>query len=101
MITNPANITGKNIKKCKGALIMSIFDINRDGKVDFTDYFLTYDILQTIDDCIADRKRQNCNSSWQDDCDLYCESDIDPDDFETEEEYQDALEEAMFDSYGF
>ena len=75
---------------------MSIFDINRDGKVDFTDHFLTYDILKTIDDCIADEKRKTRNDSWRDDCDPDYESDIDPDDFDSQEEYMDAVEEAKY-----
>ena len=75
---------------------MSIFDINRDGKVDFTDHFLTYGILKSIDDCIADEKRKTRNDSWRDDCDPDYESDIDPDDFDSQEEYMDAVEEAKY-----
>ena len=77
----------KRTKAYKGEMIMSIFDINRDGKVDFTDHFLTYGILKTIDTCIADKKRKIRNNSWRDDCDPDYESDIDPDDFDSQEEY--------------
>ena len=77
---------------------MSSFDFNNDGKVDFGEHFLTYVMIEEFDKFIISEKKSlfsGDDDSWRDFYDYDFESDIDPDDFETEEEYLDALAEAM------
>lgn len=61
-----------------------LFDFNGDGKVSMPENFLAYAI------------HESAMHSWRDTCEDGMDFDIDPMDYETEEEYTDALEEAKY-----
>ena len=61
-----------------------LFDFNGDGKVSMLEDFLAYAI------------HESAMHSWRDTCENGIEFDLDPMDYETEEEYTDALEEAKY-----
>ena len=92
MILNQENITGKNIKgcKCELGILMSFFDFNRDGKVDFWDHFLVFGIAKA-----AEQEYKDVHE-WRDSCDYDPEYDVDPEDYETEDEFEEALNEAKY-----
>lgn len=79
-----------------------MFDLNQDGKTDLGEQWLSYTI---INECMKDEKEDTHSdtsflesSSIDDSWRLYCEDgfelDIDPEDYATEEEYMEVLEEA-------
>lgn len=79
-----------------------LFDFNKDGEMSTferaTEFAFLNDMLQkdtadSTDGGFADEE----DDSWRDYCEDGSEYDIDPEDYETEEEYEEALEEAKDD----
>lgn len=86
-----------------------MFDFNRDGKEDFGELWIAQKIFE---DCTKEEKSHHdyssdyiyhsvldddddaIDTSWRDFCEDGSEFDLDPEDYETEEEYEEALEEA-------
>lgn len=91
--------------KKNGGLFGRLFDFNGDGKTDIGEKFLAYKIFEQ---CMKKNDDADVDSSLDDDLDiassndfswrLYCEDGTEycifPEDYETEDEYNDALEEA-------
>lgn len=88
--------------KKKGGL----FDFNGDGKVDLGEQYIAHKILE---DCMREESgdfspnyepdfdRSSSNDySWRDYCEDGDNFDVDPEDYETEEEYEEALNEAKY-----
>lgn len=79
-----------------------MFDFNRDGKTDLGEQWIAYKIFE---DCTREEDEQENQHSydayfqkygWRDICEDGLEYGIDPDDYETEEEYEEALNEAKY-----
>lgn len=86
-----------------------MFDFNRDGKEDFGELWIAQKIFE---DCTKEEKPHHeyssdyiyhsvldddddaIDTSWRDFCEDGSEFDLDPEDYETEEEYEEALAEA-------
>lgn len=79
-----------------------IFDFNRDGKEDFGELWIAQKIFE---ECTKEEPRHDYSSdyifdddlvdtSWREYCEDGSEFDIDPEDYETEEDYDEALAEA-------
>lgn len=84
-----------------------MFDFNRDGKEDLGELWVAQKIF---DECTKEKEQQHDDSSdymyhsaldddfidtsWREFCEDGSEFDIDPEDYETEDEYNEALEEA-------
>lgn len=92
--------------KKKGGLFGGLFDFNGDGKVDLGERYIAHKILE---DCIredngdfspsydSDFDISSSNDySWRDYCEDGDDYDVDPEDYETEEEYEEALNEAKY-----
>ena len=93
----------------KNSSFGKLFDFNGDGKTDLGELFIAYNILRerskdaTRDDddfsagadldFDSDYER---DTSWRDSCEDGSDYDVSPEDFETEEEYEEALHEAKF-----
>lgn len=81
----------------KGGLFGSLFDFNHDGRVDSGEQFIAYQIFQ---ECTKPGKRNTGASHdryhWRSLCEDGSEYALDPEDYETEEEYEEALEEAKY-----
>lgn len=81
----------------KGGLFGRLFDFNHDGKVDTGEQFIAY---QMFKECTEPRKKKTPahfeEYDWRDTCEDGSEFGIDPEDYETEEEYEEALEEARY-----
>ena len=86
-----------------------IFDFNGDGQTDFLEEWLGYAIIndcmkQEEDSCACSTpyfdRQENSNDDWV----LFCEDGSDyglyPEDYDTQEEFEDALEEARASSSG-
>ena len=68
-----------------------IFDFNHNGEFDMIEQTFAYHFL--------DQQNSTCsqtNDSWRETCEDGSEFFIDPTDYETEEEYDDALQEARY-----
>lgn len=91
-----------------------IFDFNRDGKEDFGEQWLAYKIFEEctkeeeshhdyssdyIDHSIFGDDNDDIDTSWREFCEDGSDFDLDPEDYETEEEYEEALEEAQENEY--
>lgn len=86
-----------------------IFDFNGDGKADFWEEWLGFTIINS---CMKHEDESptystpffGSNNASNDDWALFCEDDSDyglfPEDFDTQEEFDDALEEARASSSG-
>lgn len=87
-----------------------IFDFNRDGKEDFGEQWLAYKIFEEctkeeeshhdyssdyIDHSIFGDDNDDIDTSWREFCEDGSDFDLDPEDYETEEEYEEALREAQ------
>ena len=95
--------------KKNGGLFGGLFDFNGDGKTDLGEEFIAYKIFE---ECMKGNDDTNDDFSLDDDLDLdlisskdyswrsYCEDGsefcIFPEDYETEEEYEEALNEAKY-----
>ena len=91
-----------------------MFDFNRDGKEDFGELWIAQKIFE---DCTKEEKPHHeyssdyiyhsvldddddaIDTSWRDFCEDGSEFDLDPEDYETEDEYNEALEEAQENEY--
>lgn len=83
-------------------LFGGMFDFNRDGKEDFGELWIAQKIFE---ECTKEEPRHDYSSdyifdddlvdtSWREYCEDGSEFDIDPEDYETEEDYDEALAEA-------
>lgn len=87
-----------------------IFDFNGDGKEDFGEQWLAYKIFEEctkeeeshhdyssdyIDHSIFGDDNDDVDTSWREFCEDGSDFDLDPEDYETEEEYEEALREAQ------
>lgn len=85
-----------------------IFDFNHDNKEDFGEQWLAFKIFEEctkekphdysseyIHHSISDDDNDSIDNSWRDFCEDGSEFDIDPEDYETEDDYTEALEEAQ------
>lgn len=78
------------------------FDFNGDGKTDFFETMLGFKILEDISKTTTPSSSHSSSGvfstvdryDWRDDCEDGFEYGIDPEDYETEEEYKEALKEA-------
>lgn len=70
-------------------LFGSIFDFNGDGKVDISEQWIAYEIFDDISE-------KRIEPSWRDYCEDGSEYDIYHEDYESEEEYKEALDYAKF-----
>ena len=70
---------------------MGLFDFNRDGKTDLFEHALAFGLFQAT---MGEKDRSsifNDGYSWRDYCEDGFEYGVDPEDYETEEEYMEAL----------
>lgn len=87
-----------------------IFDFNGDGKEDFGEQWLAYKIFEEctkeeeshhdyssdyIDHSIFGDDNDDIDTSWREFCEDGSDFDLDPEDYETEEEYEEALRPLM------
>jgi len=76
---------------------MSIFDFNRDGKVTFGEHLLAYGLYQaTMQNTIHSSGRNNTDFDWRETCEDGSDYGLDPYDYDTEEEYMEALEDERY-----
>lgn len=79
---------------------MSIFDLNGDGKLDLMEHFLEYETFQSINDKVTRSHSNNYNNTdWRETCEDGYDYGLDPYDYETEDEYMDALEDERYYDY--
>jgi len=91
--------TGKLVKECERGMIMSIFDFNRDGKVDLMEHFFAYETFQSINNKVTRSNSNNYDTDWRGTCEDGSDYGLDPYDYDTEEEYMDALEDERYYDY--
>lgn len=75
------------------------FDFNRDGKVNFWDHFLAYGAHEAAMDAVRREKNANIGEeeySWREEYEWDAEYGVDPEDYETEDEYLEALNEEKY-----
>lgn len=73
-----------------------LFDFNRDGKEDLTEQWVAHKIFEECATAAARHSNvlDEKDTSWRDFCEDGWEYGVAPEDYDTEEEYEDALEEA-------
>ena len=79
----------------KGNFLGGLFDFNRDGKMDLSEQYLAYKIFE---ECAKEEPKAGLSfsdDSWREDCEDGSEYGLDPEDYDSEEEYEEALEEAQ------
>ncbi len=87
-------------------LFGGLFDFNHDGKTDFGETFMEYQFFKKMMEEKETDDKQNQNSFDDDDTDLdwrdFCEDgseyNVNPYDYDTEEEYEEALADAKEDA---
>ena len=75
---------------------MGLFDFNRDGKTDFSEHFLAYGIFQAVMNSRESSNHFHDDYGWRDFCEDGFEYDVDPEDYDTEEEYMEALNKEKY-----
>lgn len=79
-----------------------MFDSNRDGRLDFAEKWVAFKVFEEISKSENSTYRSNSsdtyystgsNTAWRDTCEDGSEYGLDPEDFDTEEEYEEALEQ--------
>lgn len=73
-----------------------LFDFDKNGKTDFGEMWIAYNIYQDVMNDSPLATTIFPSQSWYDSCDDDFEYDVYPEDYETEEEYNEALEDAKY-----
>ena len=71
---------------------MGLFDFNRDGKTSFSERFFVYGLFMAA----MNDSSSTDNYEWRDSCEDGFADGVDPEDYETEEEYMEALSEEKY-----